>query len=181
MRNHGALWLRCVAAMTLLCFLVPEASTGSIPSAPAVLSEIHTRGATAVLNEICGTPKWDQILTKIETGQSGWLDVAIALHPATDGGASEMLALAAGEALLHNPREVLMRVASVLGIEGVCSGPDIDDPRYAIQQKAVSTLDARILAVARLKDRKLSDLRDSCLKLLRSEKALLLSADGPYR
>jgi hypothetical protein len=81
-----------------------------------------------VVQDLFDKPKWTEILGKIETGRRQWLDVAVKLYAGTDAGSTEELALAVGVALLHQPRQVLLQVAPVLGIEEVCSSPDIDDP-----------------------------------------------------
>jgi hypothetical protein len=83
-------------------------------------------------------------------------------------------------ALLHQPRQVLMQVAPVLGIEEVCSSPDIDDPRWSTQKKAIENLDARTAAVSRLSGADIAAARASCLKSLREARAILASPNGPY-
>jgi hypothetical protein len=100
---------------------------------------------------------------------------------AVSAGRQEMLTSAAGVALLHQPRRVLLEVAPVLGLEGICSAPDIDDPRWSTQQKLVKNLDARIASVSRLNGADVASARDLCLKSLNEARALMLSPNGPYR
>jgi hypothetical protein len=153
---------------------------GGALTATAVLSDIHTRGATAVVNDIWNKPAWSQILTNIETGQRQWLKVAVELHPGTDAGSSEMLTSAAGVALLHNPHDVLLRLGPELSIEGICTAPDVDDPRFDTKQKAIQSLEARIAAVTQVTSADVAAARRSCLEFLKQAKAILVTTGGPY-
>jgi hypothetical protein len=169
-------------ALLPLWFLLAGAAGAAGALTPAaVLADINARGAYAFVNAVFDKPEWGELLDHIETGQGQWLEVAIKLHAGTDAGSSEMLTSAVGVALLRNPRQVLLRVAPVLGMEGVCSSPDIDDPRWPTQQKAVANLDARIVSVSKLNRADVASARDSCLKYLRDARAVLISPNGPYR
>ena len=163
-------------------FLFAGAASAAGTLTPAsVLADINARGAYAVVKDLFDKPEWSVILDHIETGQSQWLKVAVALYGGTDAGSTEMITSAAGVALLHQPRRVLLEVGPVLGLEGICSAPDIDDPRWSTQQKLVKNLDARIASVSRLNGDDVGSARDSCLKFLREARALMLSPNGPYR
>jgi hypothetical protein len=171
LRTLSALWFLLAGAAGAAGRLTPA----------AVLADINARGAYAFVNAVFDKPEWSELLGHIETGQRQWLEVAVKLHDGTDAGSSEMLTSAVGVALLHNPRQVLVKVAPVLGLEGVCSSPDIDDPRWPTQQKAVANLDARIASVTKVSGAAVASARDSCLKYLREAKAVLVSPNGPYR
>src|ERR1043165_1185615 len=109
---------------TKLVLIVALTTSGVAYGAPLTakraLSEINARGPRAVVDDLWGTPRWDELLTKVETGQEGWLKVAIAIRPGTDAGASEMLTLAVAAALYRNPRSTLEIAAPVFGVETIC-------------------------------------------------------------
>jgi methanethiol S-methyltransferase len=67
-----------------------------------------------------------------------------------------------------------------LGIEEVCSSPDVDDPRWSTQKKAVENLNARTAAVTQLSGADIAAARASCLKSLMEARAILVSPNGPY-
>jgi hypothetical protein len=72
-----------------------------------LLEEIKLKGARTVVFKLYDDSNaWDYILKEIATGDRSWLEVAVALHPGSDAGSSEMLTLAVGEALEHNPVNV---------------------------------------------------------------------------
>ena len=168
------------ALAALLATSVHGIALGGTLTAAGVRADIRARGPAAVLNDLWDKPGWDELLRNIETGQSGWLRVAVKIHPATDGAASDTLTLAVGEALLHNPRVVLLQVAPELGIQSVCSAPDVDDARWDTKDKALADLDARIVAVTRLAGPDIAAARASCLQHLNEARAYLVSANGPY-
>src|SRR6266480_5170993 len=170
--------LRALSALWFL--LAGSASAGGALTPASVLADINARGAYAVVKDIFEKPEWSELLDHIETGQRQWLEVAVKIQAGTDAGSTEMLTSAVGVALLHDPRQVLLKVAPVLGMEGICFSPDIDDPRWPTQQKAVANLDARIASVSRLRGADVASARESCLKYLKEAKAILLSPNGPY-
>jgi hypothetical protein len=178
MRSGSTRSLSTLVAVLLCCTC--NAGVAQALTAAAVLSDIHARGPYAVVQSLWGKPEWDDLLVKVETGQTDWLQVAVMIYPGTDAGSAEELTYAVGAALLHDPHQVLLRVAPVLGLEGICSAPDIDDPRWSTKQKAVANLDDRIAAVRRLSDPSVAAARASCLKYLHEDRALLLSPNSPY-
>ncbi len=132
------------------------------------------------MGRIWNTPDWDYVLAKVETGRRAWIIIAVKLYPGTDAGATEMLALALGEALVRAPRDVLIQSASTFGVESICSGPDVDDPRYETRDRAVAAVAHRVTAVSKLHGSDVAALRASCLTALEDEKALLVRDNGPY-
>jgi hypothetical protein len=170
--------LRTVAALLFCCAC--DAAAAPALTAAAVLADIHVRGPYAVVQSIWEKPEWGELLGKVETGQTAWLHVAVAIYPGTDAGSAEELTSAVGVALLHDPQQVLLSVAPVLGLEGICSAPDTDDPRWPTREQVVANLDDRIAAVSHLSDRTVAAVRASCLKYLRENRALLMSPNGPY-
>jgi hypothetical protein len=153
-------------------------ATGSALTAAGVMADVNARGASAVVEDLWRGPGWDQLMAHIRTGQSSWLHVAVSIRPGTDGGSGETLALALGDALDSNPRNVLSIAAPAIGTEEICSGPDIDD--YRTKEMYVAALDRRMYKVAALTDDVLLAVRTSCLKSLAETKEYMLSPKGPY-
>jgi hypothetical protein len=96
----------------LLLSLVETAigASASVTSLRAndVLADVRTRGARAVVESLwTNSEQWDTVMRNISHGRSEWLKVAVALHPGTDGGASEMLDEALFLALKPAPIAVL--------------------------------------------------------------------------
>jgi hypothetical protein len=113
--------------------------------------------------------KWTQLLEAIATGEPGWLDMAIQLGAHSDAEASESLSAAMGEALRRAPREVLLRLdGKPFSPSGVCGNSFAD---LAIQgaTDAEAGLASQEAAVAKVRDPKLKQRRDVCLKQIRSQ------------
>jgi hypothetical protein len=177
-RSTSANHFRTLSAVW--CLFAGSASAADAVTPATVIADINARGAYEVVKDIFEKPEWGELLDHIETGQRQWLEVAVKLYAGTDAGSTEMLTSAVGVALLHQPRQVLLKVAPVLGMELICSSPDIDDPRWSTQEKTVANLDARIASVSNLRGADVTSARDSCLKYLREARAILLSPNGPY-
>jgi hypothetical protein len=162
---------------TLLCLalLTNSMAYGVPPTAREVLSQINARGPRAVLDDLWGRPGWDDLLTKVETGQEGWLKVATAIRPATDAGASEMLTLAVAAALYRNPRSTLKLGAPAFGVEAICGA--LDD-EWETKQSAIAHLNGRIGAVNTISDQDITAIRDECLKHLLHAKQYVLSTEA---
>jgi hypothetical protein len=161
----------------LLCVAASGVAYGAPATAREVLSEINARGPRAVLDRLWGKPGWDELLTNVETGQEGWLRVAIAIRPGTDAGASEMLTLAVATALYRNPRSTLEIAAPVFGVEEICGA--LDD-EWETKQAAIAHLNGRIGAVNTLSDQSIADVREECLKHLSRAKHYVLATEA-YR
>lgn len=145
----------------------------------ALIKEIGAKGAKPVVDELKGQ-EWPLVIKGIETGAKPWLRVAVALHPATDGGLAESLVLAAGVALARAPGDVLVISGRELSIEGVCGYPDMTDPRTDSQTKVQAYLDARIEGVKALSDANLAALQTRCLSELNKTRLEVARPDGPF-
>jgi hypothetical protein len=145
----------------------------------AFLQRIQKDGAKAVVAQL-NSAQWTAVLEGIESGRRDWLEVAVALHSATDAGPSEMLALAAGVALRRAPADVLDVVASELSVEGVCGLPDLTDPRTDTQVKATNFLDARLKAVRAATKLEKPALREQCIRSLEMARRDVAGPNGPF-
>ena len=94
------------AAMLLVRSAVIHAA--SSPQAGMLLADAKTQGAPAVVSKLWSdNARWNQVMANIGQGNSEWLQVAAALRPSTDGGASEALDEAVFLALKPAPVAVL--------------------------------------------------------------------------
>ncbi len=136
-----------------------------------VTREIESRGAMAIVSELYGNDKaWHSVLQKIASGDESWLRAAIALRNGADAGASEMLALAVGEALEHNPENALKIASQAFGLKEICGGPDVDDVRYDSYDRAMKAINLRIEKVSAAKDRSLKKICKECIHYLEASK-----------
>jgi len=112
---------------------------------------------------------WRMILKNIASGESEWLEIALLLQLGTDAGSSEMLDLAMGEALENSPKQVLriIKKGDIFTVTDVCSGPDVDDSRYSIYDKAITTINRRIAKIEKVDDADLKDIRNLCITNLK--------------
>ena len=171
------------AFIGLAVLLSPASETraGQPLSAATILEEIKAKGPESVFKGLWkDDDKWSDVINNIESGETQWLKVAVELHKAADGGASEMLFLAAGVALVRAPHEVLVIGVPELGIEGVCGFPDMADPRFETKKNTITYLDDRIKAVSRLTQSDVAVLRTRCLEILNNTKREVLSPKGPF-
>lgn len=117
-----------------------------------VIREIESRGAMVIVSELYADHKaWHSVLQKIASGDESWLRVANALRAGTDAGASEMLTLAVGEALEHNPNNVFRIASKAFRVSAICGGPDVDDVRYNSYELSMNAINLRIDKVAAVK------------------------------
>jgi hypothetical protein len=137
----------------------------------AIMNEVLKRGSNTIISELYSHPNvWNFVLQKIATGAKSWLRVAVALHPGSDAGASEMLALSVGEALENSPEDVFRITLKEFQLESICSGPDIDDIRYNSYElaiKAIKRRQNRILAISNLK---FKNAGEKCVQILEKSK-----------
>jgi hypothetical protein len=160
---------------TALAVAVVQAQPAEV-DASHVLAEIAKSGAIPTFKALVKNGDWVHVLSGVETGESDWLRVAVAIHPATDAGDSEMLSLAAGVALAKHPQAVLSIWGSHDGVQGICGYPDLAEPQTNTPQKAVAYIDTRIHAVGKVS----GPLAQECLKVLRRTRQEILSKDGPF-
>ncbi len=137
----------------------------------ALFQEIKSKGANAVVFELYGDSNvWDAFLRNIATGNRTWIEVAVALRPGSDAGASEMLTLAVGEALEHDPINVLQIAPKAYQLSYICSGPDVDDRRYDSHELSINAINRRIKKVSAVKDQSLSTTSKECIRYLEDSK-----------
>ena len=135
--------------------------------ASTVLQQLHMRGARATLGSLYSNQAaWGKLLANVGKGERAWLEVAEQLRRASDAGASEQLDLAIGEALVHNPEWVLKASQGGLDLRSVCSGPDVDDPRYDSYEAAIEAIRKREKAVRGVQTPALRDARKKCREAL---------------
>ena len=143
----------------------------------SLLQEIKSKGAGAVVLKLYDDSNvWNSILKKIATGDRSWLEIAIALHPGSDAGSSEMLTLAVGEALEHNPINVFQIAPKSFQLSFICSAPDVDDERYNTYELSMKAINRRINKVAAVKDSSLINMRKECIRYLEDSKKSLAQA-----
>jgi hypothetical protein len=141
-----------------------------------LLAQISKLGARRTLAIWLKDGTFDRVLDRVETGESDWLHVAVAIRRATDAGYSEMLSLSTGIALAKHPAEVLSIWVTHYGVEGTCGYPDISDPRTDSVKKAVAYVDARAQAVRDIH----TSLARKCLKNLELTRRGILTKGGPF-
>ena len=73
--------------------------------------------------------EWEVVLYGIASGTVERLRAIKELYDVADGGTAEQLA-AAGEALEHHPDNVLSILNTEIGLDDICSGPDVDSSAY---------------------------------------------------
>jgi hypothetical protein len=136
-----------------------------------IIGEVQSRGARIIVWELYDDDKtWLSVLQKIASGDESWLRVANALRAGTDAGASEMLTLAVGEALEHNPKNVFRIASEAFGVSDICGGPDVDDVRYDSYELSMKAINLRIAKVAAVKDPSLEQISKECIHYLEASK-----------
>jgi len=136
-----------------------------------IVEKIQREGAKKVVREFYqDVIIWNKLLKNIASGKRSWLEVAVYLRPGTDAGASEMLDLAMGEALGNSPKLVLeiIKKSDIFTATFVCSGPDVDDPRYSTYDKVIIATNHRIAVLEKVDDTNLKDTRNLCIENLKA-------------
>jgi hypothetical protein len=137
----------------------------------SILREVSKRGAAIIILELYNnTEAWQTVLRGIATGTEPWLKVAVALHPGSDAGSSEMLGLSVGEALENEPENVFRIALGEFQLGSVCSGPDVDDPRYDSYELAMAAIKRRQQRVAAISDPRIKISRNKCIEILEESK-----------
>jgi len=137
----------------------------------SILNAIVLKGARIVVTELFSNPQnWEYVLCKIASGDKEWLRVAVGLNKGAEAGASEMLALAVGEALEKAPENVFNITSNSFLLSDICSGPDVDVERYNSYELAIRAIDQRIKMVLSVKDSKLKGTCQSCILYLKQSK-----------
>ena len=168
--------LTLIAFMVLILVPVSLYATGmdkvtGFPTPESILHDIKSRGTRSVLKDLYDNETvWRSIMQGIAFGNESWLKVAVALRPGSDAGASEMLALAIGEALEQNSYGVLALATQSFELSEICGGPDVDDIRYDSLEFATKAIELRIAKVASIKDSSLLTVAKMCLRYLENSK-----------
>jgi hypothetical protein len=166
--------------MNILCALLLASAPASAQLNPsALLSQIQQRGAEAVFRDLW-PDNWSALLQGIESGKKEWLRVAVAIHPTTDAGPSEMLFLAGGVALAQAPADVLTIMVPEHPIQGICGFPDMSDERTDTKAEVLAYLKVRSDAVRRLTAKNLQAKRNECLESLAKTEQEVRSPNGPF-
>ena len=172
-KNLKFLFIPTIFFISLGMSAFPEDSNSiAYSSKPeSIMLAIKSKGAEAVVNELYADWNvWTSVLRKIATGDESWLKIAVFLKPGTDAGASEMLVLAVGEALEHNPKSVFRITSKIFDLSFICSGPDIDDDRYHSYELSIKALDLRIKNIRTIKTKAFKKTCDECIKYLEASK-----------
>jgi hypothetical protein len=150
----------------LFCAMKVSIASSSAPitDPEAILAEIQTTGAKAVIAKLNATPNpnaWDVVVGGIKTGQAAWLEVAGKLASETDAGGSEDIKISLAYALPKNPAGVLTLVDSqrFLAVGQVCGAPFIEPTDAFLKSYLMRTKRSLI----RMKTRKLEAVRLRCL------------------
>jgi hypothetical protein len=139
---------------------------------PASISDSISRiGASATLYHIYhNNREWAELLSGISSGSPSWIKIGLRLHDVSDAGTSESIILAIGEALEYKPINVLEIAIPKLGVEAICSGPDIDDSRYNSYALAIKAIENRKRRLKKITTVRLMSLRNQCISDLEKSK-----------
>jgi hypothetical protein len=158
-------------ALALMIAMVAGSIAWSAEPPPSVrardlLGDIKIHGAKFVVEKLWDRNRqWDAVMAKIATGKKDWLDVAAALRPGTDAGASETLDEALFLALASAPVGVLKLLdGHPFDTDFVCSSNiGTDYP----PQKSLRFVRDRIEVLRGVSDADLQAVRTHCLKNLK--------------
>jgi hypothetical protein len=168
-----AIVLDLLVAVTMATSATTAQSATTL-QADAVLGDTKSRGARAVVDSLWADDGRDMVMTSIADGKAEWLDVAAALHPGTDAGASETLDEAIFLALKPAPVAVLrLWKDGVFDTNLVCSSNIGTD--YSPKESRRFVRD-RIKVLAAVTELNVAGARDRCLQGLRG--ALKILADS---
>lgn len=144
----------------------PKILAGEL-SAKAIQEDIKVLGPKKVCILLYNDEKkWYVLLRNIALGNEEWLKTAVNLKEGSAAGASEMLSLAVGEALQHNPENVFKFTLGNFKIYEICGGPDVDDIRYDSYELSIKAINKRIQKVSLVKNNNLRDKCNECLQYL---------------
>jgi hypothetical protein len=119
---------------------------------------------------------WSEFIDCVESGKTTWVDAALAIHQFSDAGASEELDQSLGEALGNNPSDILEKATipgSTIELDIICSGPDVDDPRFDSYDLSMAEIARRLKALSRVTNQDLEPQVEACkARLVNSEKGI---------
>jgi hypothetical protein len=158
-----------IAALILIFASSAQAFDAPRIDPAAVERRIATHGAKTVVDELSYKGRWARIEARIAHASRVWLRLVPALAEGTDAGASEGLGQSLVEALPKAPAAVLAvvdptgrsrpRSPGVVCGANFYEGDSTDVPHYRARA---------IAAVSRVRDPRLTAVRDLCLVQLRS-------------
>lgn len=165
------LWLGASCAIRAAASDQPGALTPE-----SMLARIKNDGAAAVVQSLWYTPKWYELTDQVASGNPNWVNVAIALSPGTDAGATEELQDALFVGLGQNPAYEL-KVLPVeesehmpLSVSSICSGRTDPPDDYS---KAITELRGIAAAVEKVQAFELEPKKRLCLGKMKSGAASL--------
>lgn len=101
----------------------------------------------------------DRVLDGISSGDSTWLEVAVALRPTGNAGIAEALPISVAEALPKAPERVLALIEDRrLPVDEICTIPFIEPSDSLVEAYYAATS----AALARVNDARLVATRDRC-------------------
>jgi hypothetical protein len=170
-----------IVAVLVAVSTVAEAGTSPASSLRAdnLLADVSARGPQAVVATLRSEGTlWDQVMTNIGNGGRQWLDVAAALRPGTDAGASEALDEAVFLALKSEPARVLQMLKNGTFDATIVCSSNIGTDYSAAQSRQF--IKDRIKVLKGVSDANAIGVRDQCLAGLRRALAEFdNSKDGP--
>jgi hypothetical protein len=174
MKRIGECLLIAVLVVMPLIRSAPTHAASS-PQAVALLADVKTQGASAIVAKLrADNARWDQVMAAIGQGRREWLQVAAALRPGTDAGASEALDEAIFLALKTAPSTVLQLLKDgTFETRAVCSS-NIGTDYSAAQSKRF--IKERIKVLETVSNATTEAVRAQCLQGLH---AALADFDKP--
>lgn len=123
-------------------------------------------GPTATVRELDGGGRWEQVLSRIGSGDSRWIALARQLAAGTDANTAGTLSVALAEALPKSPRAVLTALKlngpSSLNPDRVCTAPFYEGSTVDIRTYKAEALQG----LETVSDARLSQRRDACVSRL---------------
>jgi hypothetical protein len=150
-----------------------RAAAPSVAEAQAILAEIARRGARPVLEELYGREaRWRPVIEGVRSGHPRWLEVAARFKPVAmrNLSVSQELTVAVSRALEKEPAHALAVLDGAFDTDDVCSLNTLEDSLGTDYDVALSTVERRERAVARVTDPALAARRANCLAFLRELK-----------
>lgn len=154
--------------MIVLLLVLALASQAAVaadrPLAQVVLNRVANEGGRKVLWDLWRHEReFGQVTAGIESGDPAWLEVAVALKPFSDAGASLSINYAVARALPKTPERVLALTTQGFKVEDICTSPFIEpDPGVA------EAYERRTLAaLSRLKGTSVASVAAECAAQVR--------------
>lgn len=178
--------MRSLILLILIVLFLFSATRGGAAELTAVevLKNIQVLGPGVVIETLWKSGEnypndWDRVVEKIATGANDWLEVAKALKPASDAGASEDLNGALAMALVKRPVEVLfLAQMGPFSVKDVCFCPYMDEtPDDTVTADSfLADVDRTLIGMKIPADNpRLGNVRRNCLERIRGIKR------GDYR